>query len=149
MNVTAKRTKPRTDPFNKVGNTNRYSERYERSRTNGEMRNSWTVALGDPQVFLSEIELLADQFKSIAQVENAGIPEIRHFIKSGNYELTKNPQMLRILVAAFSSILVKRFSQTLHIRGILRRRITVESTRFRCDLLDLFYRCAFEGLELD
>jgi len=113
------------------------------------MMNSWTKAFGDPRVFLGDIPTLSRRFKTLAKVERSELAEIREFVKSRNYEITKDPEALRAVVAAFSVLLTERFGQRLRVRGVVRKKIIVESKGFTCELLDLFYRCVFEGLDLD
>jgi hypothetical protein len=113
------------------------------------MRNAWAKAIGNPAVFLTNISELSGQFKVLAKVEQFELKEIREFLKSRNYELTNQPEVLRAVVAAFSVLLTEKFAQSLRLRGVFNKKIVVESAGFKGELLELFYRCTFEGLDLD
>lgn len=112
------------------------------------MRNTWTIALGDPELFLANLHGLAQEFKSMAGVQRCGLEEIRAFVKSRNFELTNEPEVFRATVAAFAAMLINDHSQQLRIRGLLSKKLFIESAGFKCDLLELFHRCVFEGMDL-
>ena len=106
-------------------------------------------ALGDPAEFLHNVSALALDFRAASHVYDPGLGEIRKFVADRNYQLTNDPKAFRASVAAFAVCLVNQHAQNLVLRGIFRKRIVVHSKRFSCDLLELFYRCVFEGLDLD
>jgi|SRR2546426_65428 len=112
------------------------------------MKNSWNKALGDPQKFLDELTLLASRFCSLAKVEQYELKDIRSFVKARNYDLTSEPEVFRATVAAFAVVLKDYYAQSLRVRWLFHKKLMVESKRFRCELLDLFNRCVFEGLDL-
>lgn len=85
----------------------------------------------------------------MAVVESIGLEDIRNFVKARNYDIAKDPAIFRAVVAAFAVLLIKRHSQFVRVRGLFQKTLKVESKGFKCELLDLFQRCVFEGLDLD
>ena|ERR1041384_4389760 len=113
------------------------------------MRDAFSLALGDPGKFLDDIPALASKFNGFAGEPGTDVSRIRKFIELRNYVLSDDPDILRSTLAAFCLLLTERYGQHLRLKGIFRKRIVVESRSFCCDLIDLFYRCMFEGLEFD
>ena len=65
-----------------------------------------------------------------------------------NHALSDDPELFREVVAAFVCVLRDYYAQDVKVAWILKRRIEVTGTGYRGELLDLFYRCVFEGLNL-
>jgi hypothetical protein len=112
------------------------------------MNKTWEMALGDPQKFLDELTLNGARFSSMMRVEHYDLQVIRNFVESRKHEIANDPEVFRAVVAAFGIVLIDYYAQKLRVRGLFKKRIRVESKRFGCELLDLFYRCVFEGLDL-
>jgi hypothetical protein len=112
------------------------------------MIRAFAAALGNPEQFTIEFSKLASDFSSVAGVKQCDLNDIRNFVAAQNYQLTREPTLFRMSLAAFGSIIIHKHAQRLRVRGVFRKRILVESKGFRCDFLDLFYRCVFEGLDL-
>lgn len=113
------------------------------------MTKSWNDAFGDPETFLKNISSLANNFKRLANVEHFGLDQIRGFVESRNFQLTNDPEALRSVVAAFSTLLLQITGVELRLRGFFRKTVVVRSCGFNGELLDVFYRCVFEGVDLD
>ena len=108
----------------------------------------FNAALGDPVIFLQELRALAQQFRETTQVKQPALSDIRHAVSTRNYEITPDA-LFRPTVAAFAVLLIDSHAQQIRIRGLFRKRLMVESHQFSAELTDLFYRCVFEGIDLD
>lgn len=112
------------------------------------MNAKWNEMLGAPGEFLAQVQQLAARFQQRAKTTGCDLPAIRAFVKARNYEISDDPDVLRETVAAFVCVLRDYYAQDIKVAGILKRRIEVVSLGYRGELLDLFYRCVFEGLDL-
>lgn len=97
---------------------------------------------------MKNIQSHAAEFSKISGHDSYELKDIRAYVKSCNYEITKDPLVFRSIVAAFGIVIIDYYAQRLRYRGFFNRRIMVESKGFSCEFLDLFYRCVFEELNL-
>jgi len=105
-------------------------------------------ALGNPVEFKRELVSLAVEFQKLVGKPHIGLADIRDFVRSRNYEVTKNASEFRQMLGAFACVLIDHYAQEVRVSGLLKKKLVVISKGFRCEFLDLFYRCAFEGLDL-
>jgi len=112
------------------------------------MNAKWSENLGVPGEFLAGAQRRAAQFQQRAKTTGCDLAAIRRFVKSKNYEIGDDPELFREIVAAFVCVLKDYYAQDVKVAGILKRRIEVTGPGYRGELLDLFYRCVFEGLDL-
>jgi hypothetical protein len=68
--------------------------------------------------------------------------------QTGSYEISDDADVFRETVAAFVCVLRDYYAQDVKVAGILKKRIEAVGPGYRGELLDLFYRCVFEGLDL-
>ena len=108
--------------------------------------NKFESAIGDPEVFLRDLGPKADKFAEVLGVKHFELKDIRLFFKSREFDIPVGE--LNLALAAFGTLLVDHYAQTLKLRGIFKKKLMVESKGFSCEFLDLFYRCVFEGLDL-
>lgn len=112
------------------------------------MNATWRAILGPPKSFLAQVPQLASRFVQRAGAASCDLASIRAFVRSRNYEITNEPEVFREVLAAFVCVLIDFYALDVRIGGILRKRIEIVNTHYRGELLDLFYRCVFEGLDL-
>lgn len=112
------------------------------------MNAKWNEILGVPVYFLQQVQQLAAQFQQRINGGGCDLPTIRAFVKARNYAISDDPKVFRETVAAFVCVLRDYYAQEVKVAGILKPRIVVVSRGYRGDLLDLFHRCVFEGLDL-
>ena len=104
--------------------------------------------LGVPGEFLAEVQKLASQFQQRVNTTRCDLATIRSFVKSKNYEISDDPETFRETVAAFVCVLRDYYAQEVKVAGVLKKRLEVTGPGYQGELLDLFYRCVFEGLDL-
>jgi hypothetical protein len=109
--------------------------------------HAFARVLGDPELFVAEIPALAMELRKILGLEFPELKDIRAAVKARNYEITGD-KIFRPLLGAFAVLLIDWYGQRVVVRGWFRKRVMVESKGVRCEFLDLFYRCVFEGLDL-
>lgn len=69
-------------------------------------------------------------------------------MRSRNHDITNNASEFRQMLGAFACVLIDHYAQEIRVSGLLKKKLVVISKGFRCEFLDLFYRCVFEGLDL-
>ena len=104
--------------------------------------------LGSPNEFLGQVQTLAARFQQRADTPGCDLPSIRAFVKARDYEISNDPDVFRETVAAFVCVLKDYYAQDLKVAGLWKKRIEIVGPAYRGELLDLVYRCVFEGLEL-
>ena len=112
------------------------------------MNAKWKENLGDPGEFLAQAQRLAVKFQQNTKATGCDLAAIRSFVKSRNYEISDDLEVFREIVAAFVCVLRDYYAQEVKVAGILKKRIEVVGPGYRGELLDLFYRCVFEGIDL-
>src|SRR5687767_3169872 len=110
---------------------------------------SFRKTMGNPHEFLLEMPKLVRLFSSLSGQNQLDIPAIRKFNEDRNFNLTSDRDAFRAVLAAFATILRDQHDQTLRVRGVFRKSVFIESSGFSAEFLELYYRCIFEGLDLD
>ena len=110
--------------------------------------HAFARGLGEPELFVAEIPALAMELRKILGLEFPELKDIRAAVKARDYEIIDDEKIFRPLLGAFAVLLIDCYGQRVVVRGWFRKRVMVESKGFRCEFLDLFYRCVFEGLDL-
>jgi hypothetical protein len=105
--------------------------------------------LGSPTEFLQDMPALASKFRSLSATEDPDLKVIRRFVAEKQHHLTQDREAFRCTVAAFGELLAGRHGQNLLLTGVFIKKVVVQSGSFHCDLLELFYRCVYEGLDID
>jgi len=112
------------------------------------MKAGWYELLGDLAQFLEQAPQLARRFQDRVKATRCDLAAIRAFVKSTDYVISDDPDLFREVVGAFVCVLKDYYAGDIKVRGILKKRIVVLGPGYCGDLLDLFYRCVFEGLDL-
>ena len=104
--------------------------------------------LGDPGLYLGKLVDYSSKFEQVTGNRDYSLKTIREYVESQHYEVENDPENFRMVLGAFCILLIYWYAMKLKVRGIFQKRISVESKGFRADLLDLYNRCVFEGLDL-
>ena len=112
------------------------------------MNAHWNENLGVPDEFLAQVQQLAEDFKRRTKSSNCDLTTIRDFVKSRDYEISDDPRIFREILGTFVCVVRDYYAQDVRAKGLFKKRIEVAGPGYRGELLDLFYRCVFEGLDL-
>lgn len=69
-------------------------------------------------------------------------------VSARNNQITDDAFVFRDICGAFACVLIDYYAQEIRVRGFFKRRLEVKGKGYRGELLDLLYRCGFEGLDL-